>query len=44
NNLLASEFSQKAPPAIVEKERQKLADFIVAADKITKQINELKEG
>ena len=44
NNLLASEFSRKAPPAIVEKERQKLADFMMAADKIKKQINELEKG
>jgi len=44
NNLLASEFSTKAPPPIVEKERQKLADFLIAAEKIRSQIEELKEG
>lgn len=44
NNLLSSEFSRKAPPTIVEKERQKLAGFIIAAEKIKKQIHELKEG
>ncbi|GAB4474361.1 MAG: valine--tRNA ligase [Anaerolineales bacterium] len=39
--LLASPFSQKAPPPIVEKERQKLADFEIAAEKLKKQLQDL---
>ncbi|MCS7248555.1 MAG: valine--tRNA ligase [Anaerolineales bacterium] len=39
--LLESPFSQKAPASIVEKERQKLADLEVAADKLKKQLREL---
>ncbi|MGB9669461.1 MAG: class I tRNA ligase family protein, partial [Anaerolineales bacterium] len=42
NLLLNSEFSQKAPPHVVEKERQKLEDFNIAAEKIKKQIRELE--
>lgn len=39
--LLDSPFSQKAPPPIVEKERQKLADFEIAAEKLKKQLRDL---
>ncbi|MCX8061080.1 MAG: valine--tRNA ligase [Anaerolineales bacterium] len=39
--LLDSPFSQKAPPPIVEKERQKLADFEIAAEKLQKQLQDL---
>ncbi|PWH16156.1 MAG: valine--tRNA ligase [Anaerolineae bacterium] len=39
--LLDSPFSQKAPAPIVEKERQKLADFEIAAEKLKKQLLDL---
>jgi len=39
--LLDSPFSQKAPPPVVEKERQKLADFEIAAEKLKKQLRDL---
>lgn len=39
--LLASPFSQKAPPAIVEKERQKLADFEISAEKLKNRLRDL---
>jgi valyl-tRNA synthetase len=39
--LLDSPFSQKAPSPIVEKERQKLADFEIAAEKLKKQLRDL---
>lgn len=39
--LLNSPFSQKAPPSVVEKERQKLADFEIAAEKLKKQLQDL---
>ncbi|MFN3309850.1 MAG: class I tRNA ligase family protein, partial [Anaerolineales bacterium] len=39
--LLDSPFSQKAPASVVEKERQKLADFEIAAEKLKKQLRDL---
>lgn len=39
--LLESPFSQKAPASVVEKERQKLADFEIAAEKLKKQLRDL---
>ena len=37
-NLLASPFGQKAPAQVVEKERQKLADYIESAAKLKSQV------
>jgi valyl-tRNA synthetase len=39
--LLNSAFAEKAPPEVVEKERQKLADFKDTAEKIKAQLAEL---
>ena len=39
--LLGSSFAQKAPAAVVEKERQKLAVFEETAEKLHKQIEDL---
>jgi valyl-tRNA synthetase len=39
--LLAGEFTAKAPPVVVEKERGRLAGFIEAAAKLRKQIESL---
>ncbi len=39
--LLDSPFSQKAPKPIVDKERQKLADFEIAAEKLKRQLRDL---
>ena len=36
--LLASDFATKAPPAVVEKERAKLREFIETRDKLKAQI------
>ena len=38
--LLASDFSVKAPAAVVEKEREKLGNFRQAADKIVRQLGD----
>jgi valyl-tRNA synthetase len=40
DNLLNSPFADKAPPDVVEKERQKLADFKDSAEKIKAQLAE----
>lgn len=40
-NLLAGPFSSKAPPEIVEKERQKLEDYKISAERIRKQLDSL---
>jgi valyl-tRNA synthetase len=40
-SLLASDFSNKAPAAVVEKEKAKLDNFIEAAEKIQNQLNGL---
>ena len=37
-NLLASDFAVKAPAAVVEKEREKLENFRLAAEKIIRQL------
>jgi valyl-tRNA synthetase len=39
--LLASPFAQKAPPAIVQKEREKLAAFVETKEKLSHQLNTL---
>jgi valyl-tRNA synthetase len=39
--LLGSPFAQKAPPAVVEKERQKLAAYLDTASKLKDQIESL---
>ncbi|MCK4901606.1 MAG: hypothetical protein KAS38_22675, partial [Anaerolineales bacterium] len=39
--LLASPFAEKAPPAVVQKERDKLRDYQETAAKLSKQLNEL---
>jgi valyl-tRNA synthetase len=36
--LLASDFSKKAPESVIEKEKEKLNNFIVAANKIEAQL------
>lgn len=41
--LLASPFAEKAPPEIVEKERQKLEEYYESADKIESQLKDLKK-
>ena len=38
NGLLKSPFAQKAPPEVVEKERQKLATFEETAAKLKEQL------
>jgi valyl-tRNA synthetase len=40
-NLLNSPFAQRAPEAVVEKERQKLAAFMETAEKLKSQITAL---
>jgi valyl-tRNA synthetase len=40
-NLLASPFAEKAPPEVVEKERERLAGFQETAEKIKSQLEEL---
>jgi len=39
--LLSSAFAQKAPPEVVQKERERLAGFNDTAEKIASQLNEL---
>ncbi|MCE1255052.1 MAG: valine--tRNA ligase [Anaerolineae bacterium] len=39
--LLSSSFAEKAPAAVVDKERQKLAGYLESADKLKAQINDL---
>jgi valyl-tRNA synthetase len=39
--LLASPFAEKAPPAVIQKERDKLRDYQDTAAKISKQLNDL---
>ncbi|HAY83528.1 MAG TPA: hypothetical protein DCY42_01015, partial [Chloroflexi bacterium] len=39
--LLSSAFAQKAPPEVVQKERERLAGFKDTAEKIASQLNEL---
>ena len=41
-NLLASDFSSKAPEKVVEKEREKLKKFIAAAEKIKMQLQSIE--
>ncbi len=41
-NLLNSPFAQKAPAPVVEKEKDKLADFRQTADKLKEQIRNLR--
>jgi valyl-tRNA synthetase len=41
--LLASDFGSKAPPAVVEKERARLAQFKETAEKLEQQIKMLKK-
>ena len=40
--LLNSPFAQKAPENVVQGERQRLADFKIAAEKIEKQLEILR--
>ncbi|MCC6146870.1 MAG: valine--tRNA ligase [Anaerolineaceae bacterium] len=40
-SLLGSPFAQKAPAAVVEKEKEKLADFYQTADKLKEQLKSL---
>jgi valyl-tRNA synthetase len=40
--LLASSFAEKAPPAVVEKERQKLAAYQQTAEKLRNQLDALE--
>ena len=37
-NLLAGDFASKAPPQVVEKERQKLAEYRASAEKLHSQL------
>jgi valyl-tRNA synthetase len=37
--LLSSDFGSKAPPQVVEKERQRLAQFKETAAKLKQQLN-----
>lgn len=39
--LLASSFAEKAPPAVVQKEREKLAGYLESAARLRRQIDEL---
>ena len=41
NNLLASPFSEKAPPPVVQKERQKLEGYQETAQKLKEQLEDL---
>ncbi len=41
-NLLNSSFAEKAPPAVVQKERERLAAFQASAEKITGQLHDLE--
>jgi valyl-tRNA synthetase len=41
NSLLASPFSEKAPPPVVQKERQKLEGYQETAQKLKEQLEEL---
>jgi valyl-tRNA synthetase len=41
-DLLAGQFSQKAPPAVVEKERSRLVEFKETVSKLRQQLNALK--
>jgi valyl-tRNA synthetase len=41
SNLLASPFAEKAPAAVVQKERERLAEFEESANKIKDQISEM---
>ncbi len=41
-NLLASSFADKAPAAIVQKEREKLVTFLATIQKLEKQLHELE--
>jgi len=36
--LLASDFAAKAPPAVVEKERAKLKDYLESREKLAAQL------
>ncbi len=40
--LLAGPFAQKAPPPVVEKERQKLAGYLETREKLQKQLDSLE--
>jgi valyl-tRNA synthetase len=40
-NLLGSSFSERAPAAIVHKEREKLANFQETVEKLSKQLDNL---
>ncbi len=42
--LLNSDFAVKAPTQVVEKEKQKFADYKLASQKIEQQIKDLQEG
>ena len=42
--LLSGQFSEKAPPDVVEKERQKLANYQEKANKIASQLESLIDG
>jgi len=41
-NLLNSPFAEKAPPAVVEKEREKLNQFLETANKLKEQLQNLQ--
>ncbi len=41
--LLAGPFAEKAPAAVVQKERQKLAGYKDTAEKLHAQLGDLKE-
>jgi valyl-tRNA synthetase len=42
DKLLSSDFAKKAPPEVIEKERDRLVSFKETADKINKQLKELE--
>jgi valyl-tRNA synthetase len=39
NKLLESDFASKAPAPVVQKEREKLAEFLQTADKLRAQLS-----
>jgi valyl-tRNA synthetase len=41
NELLASEFSEKAPPDVVEREREKLERYNASREEIRKRLSAL---
>jgi len=40
-NMLAGPFAEKAPEAVVQKERSRLADYLETAEKINAQLEDL---